>query len=728
MTFLNPLVLFGLVAASIPIILHLLNLRKLRTIEFSTLTFLKELQQTKIRRLKLKQLILLIIRTLLVIVIVLAFARPALRGTFIGKFGSQANSSVVLIIDDSFSMSATDEYGEYLKQAKDACLKILDLLKDGDEVALIKLSDIPRTTISPPTHDFNIVRKTVSETQISQITRPIGEAIMLAKKLLKNSKNANKEIYVFSDLQRSLFSQTNSQALKDSIQELNERVHYFLARIGTREISNTSVDSVTVTTTILEQNKPVSLFASFRNFSNSRMSNLLTSVYLDGIRTAQRNISMEPYSSGTITFTFIPKSTGFIKGYVEIENDDIEQDNRRYFTLNIPENINVALVANSEEDIKYLRSVLNATYSNNEQSLFTFKYINDKKFSLLDLKNTQVLILSNISSLTSYDAERISNFVKLGGGLIIFPGDASNSEDFNNKLFPILKISSIGQTVDFKKSNQTLSFNKIDFEHPIFSSIFEKVNHSKVEANPAINSPLIYKILNQQSDKHARTIISTSNGNPFLSEYAFGVGKILLFYSAPNLNWTDFPVKGIFAPIVHRSVIYVSSRADIQQTYITGDEPTIKLPNVYRELVSTQEKKYKLISPLGYEDIIKPSADTKIESATSNILTFKLPKLENQGIYEIKSSNITLTMFQVNVEPNESDTRKIKDDEIEKFFERFGIDSKMIHSLNNKDKIQSMVLQTRFGIELWKYFIGIALLLILLEMLIARDSRKKITD
>src|SRR5512141_212365 len=99
MTFLNPFVLFGLVAAAIPVILHLLNLRKLRTIEFSTLAFLKELQQTKIRRLKLRQLLLLIVRTLLVICIIFAFARPALRGTILGGIGSQAHSTVVYILD-----------------------------------------------------------------------------------------------------------------------------------------------------------------------------------------------------------------------------------------------------------------------------------------------------------------------------------------------------------------------------------------------------------------------------------------------------------------------------------------------------------------------------------------------------------------------------------------------------------------------------------------------------
>ncbi|HEX9828971.1 MAG TPA: BatA domain-containing protein, partial [Bacteroidota bacterium] len=81
MTFLNPFILFGLLAAGIPILLHLLNLRKLRTIEFSTLSFLKELQRTKIRRIKIRQWLLLLLRTLLVICIVMAFARPTLKGS-----------------------------------------------------------------------------------------------------------------------------------------------------------------------------------------------------------------------------------------------------------------------------------------------------------------------------------------------------------------------------------------------------------------------------------------------------------------------------------------------------------------------------------------------------------------------------------------------------------------------------------------------------------------------
>src|SRR5687768_4361997 len=103
MIFLNPFILVAMAAASIPLLLHLLNLRKLRTVEFSSLKFLKELQKTRIRRLKLKQILLLILRTSLVIFAVLAFARPALHGSA-GLPGSHASTTAVILIDDSFSM------------------------------------------------------------------------------------------------------------------------------------------------------------------------------------------------------------------------------------------------------------------------------------------------------------------------------------------------------------------------------------------------------------------------------------------------------------------------------------------------------------------------------------------------------------------------------------------------------------------------------------------------
>ncbi|MEX0602692.1 MAG: BatA domain-containing protein, partial [Bacteroidota bacterium] len=142
MTFLNPLVLLGLAAAAIPILLHLFNLRKLRTIEFSTLSFIKELQRTKIRRLKIRQLLLMILRTLIIVLLVFSFSRPTLKGTVGGGVGSRAKTTAVLILDDSQSMTAANEQGEFLRQAREACFDVLNLLSESDEVVLLRLSDV----------------------------------------------------------------------------------------------------------------------------------------------------------------------------------------------------------------------------------------------------------------------------------------------------------------------------------------------------------------------------------------------------------------------------------------------------------------------------------------------------------------------------------------------------------------------------------------------------------
>ena len=98
MVFLNPAILFGLLAASIPVILHFLNLRKIKKVEFSTLTFLKELQKTKIKKIKFKQWLLLLLRILIILFLVSSFARPTLESITISGTRSVAKTTAVFIL------------------------------------------------------------------------------------------------------------------------------------------------------------------------------------------------------------------------------------------------------------------------------------------------------------------------------------------------------------------------------------------------------------------------------------------------------------------------------------------------------------------------------------------------------------------------------------------------------------------------------------------------------
>ena len=145
MTFLNPYVLFGLIAASFPVLFHLFAQKKARRVEFSSIRFLQKLEKSSMRKVKLRQILLLILRTLLIICLVMAFSRPALRGYLGGFFGtSHANTTVVLLIDNSASMSRRNPNGTYFKQATDAANEIANAIEDGDEAVIIPLASLER--------------------------------------------------------------------------------------------------------------------------------------------------------------------------------------------------------------------------------------------------------------------------------------------------------------------------------------------------------------------------------------------------------------------------------------------------------------------------------------------------------------------------------------------------------------------------------------------------------
>ncbi|HZY10435.1 MAG TPA: BatA domain-containing protein [Bacteroidota bacterium] len=721
MTFLNPLVLIGLITAAIPLILHLLNLRKLRTIEFSTLAFLKELQQTKIRRLKLRQLLLLIIRTLLIIMIVLAFARPALRGSILGSIGSHARSTIVLILDDSFSMMAHDRNGERFKQAKEATRKIIDLLKDGDEAFLIKLSDIPRATIDPATHDFHSLRNIINEAQVTSIRRTIEEALKLSARLLQQSKNANKEVYLVSDLQQTLFSHRSDGDQWTLLSLFDMNTKFFIIEIGSEIVDNVGIDSVAVLSTILEKDKPATVSVSLRNFSDTRIQDYVVSAFLQNNRVAQSNVHIEPWGSASVVFSITPKQSGHIRSSIELENDAIEHDNKRYFSLYLPELINLLTLSASKTDLQFINLALATNTAETTHTLLKVQHTTPQNFSLVDLRKFDVIVSTNIFSLSTNDVERIKKFINDGGSIILFPEEDIQPDGSNASLLSTLGIPAIQNIIRASPQGAGITFQKIDFDHPLFSTMFETEQQKEPRKERFIESPTILKLLQRTSGKQARTIITLTDGMPFLTEHSFGNGKILFFSVAPTLSWSDFPLKGLFAPLLYRSILHLTSQGESQAAAYAGDQPLIKV----RSSTSYQgQNKFRLISPDNSEELLLPNQIVTKNTGSSRWISVPTTLLTTLGYYEIRNDTSMIQLISVNPDPLESDLRKITSEGMEKFWKQMNIDNSSIQFIKADDHLQPAILQSRFGIELWKHCIGLALMLALLEMLIARDSRK----
>ncbi|MCB0748773.1 MAG: BatA and WFA domain-containing protein, partial [Ignavibacteriae bacterium] len=278
MVFLNPAILLGLLAASIPIIIHLLNFRKLKKVEFSTLSFLKELQKSKIKNIKIKQWLLLLIRTLIIIFLVLAFARPTLESVnFIGSTGS-AKSSVVFILDNSFSMSYVNDKGSIFNQSKKAIKAVLEKQQDGDEIFFITISDSIKKTSNK--ENALLILDNIKTTQL---TRSLSSVIEIAAETLTKSQNINKEIYLFTDYQKSTFFEKEKDSLKLKIDDI--KLYSF--DMSTVDPENYSVSNLKLENSIIELNKPLTFSASVNNFSDNPINNFSTSLFINDERVAQ---------------------------------------------------------------------------------------------------------------------------------------------------------------------------------------------------------------------------------------------------------------------------------------------------------------------------------------------------------------------------------------------------------------------------------------------------------
>lgn len=718
-TFLNPIILIGFAAAAIPVLLHLLNLRKLQTVEFSTLTFLKELQQSKIRRLKLRQLLLLFVRTLLIIFLVLAFARPALRGSLFGTIDTNARTTYVIIIDDSFSMMASDENGVRFKQAQEICNGLIDMLNEGDEVFLVKLSDVPNATIDPATHDASALRTLLRETKVSAIHRSLEDALRLTSKLLTQSKNANREVYIISDFQKTLIDWKYPQNTQKVSSFFDEHVRFFVINVGgNKVINNVAIDSVEVTTTIIEQGKPITLRVHVNNFSEMSLKNYVVSVFLDAIRVAQQSIDIEPWGSAKVEFVVTPKRTGLIKGYAELEHDAIELDNKRYFTLTVPEQIKTIIITENQSDSYYALLALQSGSQQQEKPLVNSELSTFNQLSTIDLNRVDVLILIGAKITSLGLMERIKNFVESGGGLILFPSSDFQLKDFNQNF---LQLFSIPQVDGLFSTSGVLTFSTVDYDHPIFMTVFETPK-SNIQRKPSIESPTMSKVIQRSVGKQSHVVINLSNGQPFLSEHQLGDGKILFYSVAPVLSWSNFPLTGIFAPLMYRSVMYVSSKGKSIPSYIAGDNAVLTFPYTKR---LPQSGQYSIISPDGIEEFLQPKSLTA-EYRFQNTIVLQPKLFATTGIYDVKAGSTVLTSFAVNIDGRESDARKMSDKDFERLWEKLGITPGTVHFVNNKERLQAAVLELRFGVEFWKYCVVIALIFALLEMIIARDNKKEV--
>lgn len=693
MTFLNPSILFGLFAAAIPILLHFLNLRKLKTIEFSTLLFLKELQKTKIKRIKLKQLLLLIIRIIIIVFIVLAFARPTLKNSFSNE---TAKTSAIFIIDNTFSMSLVNEKGSLLNQAKLKAKNLINEIKDGDEVTIITIGEV-NTKKFIPTKSIKELINQIDNIEISEVSNTLNQAMVEASKIIYESNQLNKEIYIFTDMQKSRLINSKDE-LSDYGKIFPENTRLFLIDLSNDEYNNLGIVSFQSENQIFELNKDISFKVKVKNYSNTKIDNNVISLFINGKRSSQKNLTLNSNEMKEVILETTLQDTGLVNFSAELEDDAILNDNQFFLSVNVKKNVSVLICTENPNSSKFVNYAISLNPN------IKLKEINFSQLNSVDLNNYDLIML--FASANNHSLKKVNEFLLQGKNLVVFPSENSNSITYSQTLKQLnLNYQFIEKGI--VNSNQIVNeFGKIDFNHSLFKNIFTEEKKTKIE------SAEINKFLQTQLTGKEKPIIQLANGSPFLFEINELKSKILVFTSSPTLSWNDFPLKSLFAPLINKIVYYASIKLK-DENYITGNELNVDISKTNLSLI-------KVAKPVNIVEYIK-----KDSLQNQNVMTYK--NTNKKGVYKFFSNDKLLDYFDVNIDPRESEQEKFSIEDFKEYLKTINFRGK-IYDIKQDDSLSKVIYDSRFGTELWKYFLMVALILLILESLIARNTKKDLAN
>jgi hypothetical protein len=555
--------------------------------------------------------------------------------------------------------------------------------------------------------------------QLSNRFSRCAPAIRYAIAQTRTSAAANKEFYLLSDIQGTTFAPDSVRRDEPSGDAGNVRL--FIAPFPPARRENAAVTGSRIESRILAQNRPVTVRAIVQNFGESPLPNTVVSLYIEGTRVAQQSVAIAAHGRAPVELTGVPKRRGILGCSVRIEDDVLEIDNRWHFTLAIPETVSVLVAGDAPASTKYAALALSLAGDSSVAGLFRIHQIAEERLMTADIEGADVLLLSPGKALPQGAGTRIASAVRNGMGLFIFPGPGTDAAGVSRSLLEPLGIPAITLPTPRPENTEVsgfLRFGTTDLSHPVFAGMFEQTAVNA--ASPSIESPRITSAATLAPGGGGTTLIGMTDGRPFLVEYRSGNGRIMICAVDAGTAWSDLPVRGIFAPLLHRSMVYLSTTVVTDTGSRVGDRLTLSLPRASGE----SRREFIIAAPDGSEERVVPHV-------RAGALFFTSSPAELPGIYTLRDAQASgpgaapavLQAAAVNARTEESDLTPGTDEQIAACATACGIIAEHVKEVPGTDGLERAVGEARYGVELWQTFLLLALLCAALEMVIARTTR-----
>ena len=707
MTFLNGILIAGAAAFMIPLLIHLLNRRRQSVVRWGAMHLLQEVLRQKKRRLQIEQWLLLAVRIALPIILALCLARPVM--TALRSLPGFGKTSLVVLLDDSFSMRASGSGGSPQEQAKLAIQRIVDNLPRGSEVQVIQTSGTPRAMMDSSTSQLDLVPKALAE--VPSLGGPVNanDAFQSAASALNKAANGAREIVVMSDFQSSdwkPFAEGAAVPALETLMKQEPKPALTFFKLNNDLTENLSVASLELSALVAAEGQPVGVRVRIQNHGKRLWQDVALHLEADGARLRTTRITVPGDGEVTTSFTHAFDKVGDHALGVRLEGDALSEDNAAQGIVNVRRQIDVLLVdgkpsttalSGATDFLEIALSPHMAAAAQMKDLVITTK-VDAKRLRSDDFKGKEVVIMANVER--PQRLSELDKFVKEGGGLMIFAGPECDIRAYQNEfyrngqgLFPA-NIKGFGHTNDGENPARILMQR---FTHPA-ATYFNDSRGGRLQ-----DAEIKHWLQLEPKSDEVKTLFTLDRGAPLFIEKTVGRGRVIACATSANPEWTNLPLQMVFVPLVQRMVSYLGTPGTSAAAQTVGSSVQLGLAD------GKADEVYEFTDPSGKVSEVKARKE-------SNGVVIATPPTREPGLYDLRAkgaSDDSARKFAVNVNPAESSLQPLPASEVEKLATRYEAGY-----ADNYDGYQRLDHTRRHGTELWQFALLILLMLLFLEVLL----------
>ena len=568
-------VIAGVLLAGIPIIIHLLNRRRYKLVNWAAMEFLLRAMKEHRRRLRFESWLLLAVRCLVLALLGAALARPlGCQDSSLAALAGRRSGLHVIVIDNSYPMAYEADRPDAktdLDQARRLADGLIDRLSAGGEsVAIITAARPAKLITLSPLYDLQAAKSVIDRVEQSYGDTDLAGALTCAAQVAQDQvSQPNKELYLLDNSAHADWQGPAAGPLAMLGRDLATRyhiTHFDLSRPGQ---SNEAVTDLRSGSGLTRLGFPSDFSATVRGFGDS--PDTLVQWKLDGQPLPNaKTIRPEP-ASPPMTLSDAPFKEGgpHVLSVSIASNDRLNLDDTRWRVVDVASELKVLIVEGErgtgplDGSGAFLQLALAPPAQNavggtlHSSSYITTELVSDLELSSKILSNYSAVALAGVGQISPQEAEQLKTFVQQGGALLIFMGEAVSGDSYNqsmlpNGLLPGALIKRIGDTGGQKSYRFDFKSNSnLDPLLRAFTGLDNTgLDTAEVYAYWQIDLSAVGKarrVLNYVPDEKGRA-------DPAITEHELGAGKVIFVSTSANAQWTTLPVKPAYITLMHELV------------------------------------------------------------------------------------------------------------------------------------------------------------------------------